>query len=247
MRRHHSGGMSLDRLVFVPRHAVADSAEASARDPDLGLQHLAHPGAESQVGMTDDRLGDATRAVTARSAHRRDAVDEFDLADRRHLRRAVLAVHRTAFQKDSGDDVVAPADISQQFREQIAAPLRRIPEMMVRVDDRQSRLERRLPRPLRQPRRQLGVVPVSQPAVLAFRIPGHVIPSTALWLLSSSFRRQRESRAAGPTPRRQTLAGQRSRRGAGSRAVSRTSRPRPGSRETGFGQPVSLRLGAPVT
>jgi len=36
---------------------MADAAEAAAADPDLGLQYLAHPGAEGQVGVADDRLG----------------------------------------------------------------------------------------------------------------------------------------------------------------------------------------------
>ena len=46
--------------------------------------------------------------------------------------------------------------------------------MMVRIDDRQFRLERGFLRPARQPGLQLGVVAVGQPAVFAFRISGHV-------------------------------------------------------------------------
>src|SRR5207245_1838305 len=59
---------------------------------------------------------------------------------------------------------------------QVAPALRRIPEMMVRIDDRQRRFQRFLARTLGQPRRQLGVVAIRQPAVFAFCIPGHVIP-----------------------------------------------------------------------
>ena len=88
---------------------MADAAEASAANPDLGLENLAHPRAEGQVGMADDGFGDAARAVAARGAHRGDAVDELDLADRRHLGRAVLLVHRAAFEKDGRDDVVTAA------------------------------------------------------------------------------------------------------------------------------------------
>jgi hypothetical protein len=131
---------------------VADAAEAPAADPELGLQHLAHAGAERQVGMADDRLGDPAGAVAARGAHRRDAVDELDLPDRRHLRRAVLAVHRAAFEKHGGDDVVPAAYVRQQLGQQVTPALRRVPEMMVRIDDRQPRLQRRFARPLRQPR-----------------------------------------------------------------------------------------------
>ncbi len=94
---------------------MADAAEPPAPDPDFSLQHLAHPRAEGQVGMADDRLGDAARAVPARGAHRRDAVDELDLAHGHRLHRAVLAVHRAAFEKDRGNDVVAATDIVEQL------------------------------------------------------------------------------------------------------------------------------------
>ena len=33
--------------------------------------------------------------------------------------RAVLAVHRAAFEKDGGDDVVPAADVGQQLRQQV--------------------------------------------------------------------------------------------------------------------------------
>ena len=131
---------------------------SARRRPRSRLQHVAHARAERQVGVADDRLGDAARAVIARRAHGGDAVDELDLAHRRHLGRAVLAVHRLAFEEHGGDDVVAAADVGQQLGQEVAAALRRVPEMMVRIDDRQFRLQRRLGRPLRQPRLQVGVV-----------------------------------------------------------------------------------------
>ena len=139
---------------------MADAAETPAANPELGLQHLAHARPEGQVGMADDRLGDAAGAIPARGTHRGDAVDELDLAHRRHLGGAVLAVHRAAFEEDSGDDLVPTADVGQQLGEQVAAALRRVPKMMVRVDDRQIRLQRRFTRPLGQPRLQLGVIAV---------------------------------------------------------------------------------------
>src|SRR6266446_755797 len=98
--------------------------------------------------MADDGLGNAAGAITPRGTHRGDAVDEFDLANWRHLRRAVLAVHRAALEEDRGDDVMSPTDVGQQLGQQVTPALRRVPEMMVRVDDRQIRLERRLAGPL---------------------------------------------------------------------------------------------------
>jgi hypothetical protein len=50
-----------------------------------------------------------------------------------------LTVHGSALDEDGGEDVVALADVRQQFREHVStAPL---PKMMVSVDDRQIRLE----------------------------------------------------------------------------------------------------------
>src|SRR4029077_17476930 len=132
MRRHDTSGESLDRLIAVPRDAVADAAETPAADPDLGLQHLAHPGAEGQVGGADYPLSNAARAVPAGGAHRGEAIDELDLADRHHFGRAVLTVHRAALEEDGRDYVVPPADIGQELRQQVAPALRCVPKMMVR-------------------------------------------------------------------------------------------------------------------
>ena len=74
------------------------------------------------------------------SAHRRDAVDEFGLAERLQLLRAVGAVHLAAFLKTGRGDVVAAADIGQQILEQIAVA-GPVPHVMVRVDDRQIGLD----------------------------------------------------------------------------------------------------------
>src|SRR5215469_616283 len=111
---------------------MADAAETAAGDGDLGLQYLVYARAEREVGVADDRLGDAARAIAARGTHRRDAVDELDLADRRHLRRAVPTVHRPAFEKDRGNDVVPTTNVFEQLGQQVTPALRRVPEMMVR-------------------------------------------------------------------------------------------------------------------
>ena len=152
---------------------MADAAKPPAADPDLGLQHLAHPRAQGQVGVADDALGNPARAIAAGRAHRCDAVDEFDLAHRGHLGEAGLPVHRAAFEKDGGDDVVSALDVGQQFGQQVAPALRRIPEMVVRVDDRQFRLQRRLGRALGQPCREIGVVAIGEAAVIALGVSSH--------------------------------------------------------------------------
>ena len=71
---------------------------------------------------------------------------------------------------------MAPVDIGQQLGQQIAAARRCVPEMMVRIDDRQFRLKRGFFRPARQPCLQLSVIAVGQPAVFALGILCHVPP-----------------------------------------------------------------------
>ena len=160
MQRHDARRVLARPLRAVPGHAVAQAAQTPAGGGDLGFQQLAHARADGQVAAADDALGDAAGSVVARSTHRRDAVDELDLAQRGHLARAVLAVHRAAFKEDGRDDVVPAADIGQQFGQQIAAAMRRVPEMVVRIDDRQIRLQRRFGGALRQPRLQRGIVAI---------------------------------------------------------------------------------------
>ena len=99
--------------------------------------------------MADDALADLGRAVAAAGAHRRDAVDELGLAHRLVGLRPAGAVHRPALHEDGRDDVVALAGIGQQVVQQVA-PARPVPEVVVRVDDRQAGVERLLG-DLRQP------------------------------------------------------------------------------------------------
>ena len=117
--------------------------------------------------MANDRLGDAAGTVIARSAHGGDAVDELDLADRRHFGRAVLAIHRLALEEDGRHDVVSAADVGQELGQEVAATMRRVPEVMMRIYDRQFRLQRCLGRTFRQPRLQVGVLAISQAWVFA--------------------------------------------------------------------------------
>jgi len=90
-------------------------------------------------------------SIATTRAHCREAGDKLGLADRAHLGRAAGAVHRPAFEKHGGDDVVPGIEVSAQLVNQIAM-VRPIPEMMVGVDDRQFGIEDRFRRLLGQPR-----------------------------------------------------------------------------------------------
>jgi hypothetical protein len=67
------------------------------------------------------------------------------------IRRPVGTVHRAAFDKDALRDVVTAAGIGEQLVEQVPVPVT-IPQMMVRIDDLERRLQYFL-FPLRPPRR----------------------------------------------------------------------------------------------
>ncbi len=88
-------------------------------------------------------MGHLDRAVTATCAHRGDVGYELDFADRAHLDGPIGAIHRAALLEDGGDDVVAGVEVSEQFREQIG-PAVTVPQMMMRIDDRQFRFEDQL-------------------------------------------------------------------------------------------------------
>ena len=137
--------------LCVPADRVADAAEAAVAGGDLRLQHARDAVAEPQIGVADNAGAQPALAVAAARAHRRGAVDEFDFADRLHLRRAVGAIHRAAFDKDALRDVVAAAGIGEQLVEQIAVAVA-IPQVMMRVDDLERGLEDLL-LPLRPPGR----------------------------------------------------------------------------------------------
>jgi hypothetical protein len=147
-----------DDRARVPRRRMAHAAEAPAAGADVRLQHGLDPLAEREVGEAHDAGGDPRRSVLAAIAHGRHAGDELGLAHRPHLHGAVGAIHRVALEEHGGDHVVAGAEVGQQLVEQVAM-IRPDPQMMVRVDDRQVRLEDRLGRRLGQPRLVGGVDP----------------------------------------------------------------------------------------
>ena len=111
----------------------------------LRFQHAPDVRARREVGIADDAGRDPGLAVETRGGHRRDTVGELHLAHILHLLRPIGAVHREMLDEHRGDDVVAAVDVVQDLVQQVAlldASLPAIPQVMVRVADREIRLER---------------------------------------------------------------------------------------------------------
>jgi hypothetical protein len=139
-RRRYIGRAADDRRV-VGRD-LADAAEPPAGRRDLSFQHRVEI-VEAQIGKADDAGADP-RLAAAPVALLGDRADEFALADAAHFLRPARAIARAALDEHGRDDIVARIAVRQQFVEQIAAA-RVIPQMMVRIDDRQIGLEDFLP------------------------------------------------------------------------------------------------------
>src|SRR3954454_222662 len=105
----------------------------------MPLEHTLGARAQPQIDISDDAGDELRRSVFARRAHCCDAVDEFGLAERFELFRSAAAIYLAGVLVHGRDDLVAAAEIREQLRDHVAVP-RLVPEMMVRVDDRQLRL-----------------------------------------------------------------------------------------------------------
>ena len=136
--------VDLVRLV-LPRCGIADALEARTGCGHVRAQHVLRGCPERQVDQADDARGDARGAVGAARRHGGDAVDELGLAQRAQRGRTVRAVAGRALDEDRALDFVAAAGVAQQVGEQVAMG-REIPQVMVRVDDCQIRLEDRFRR-----------------------------------------------------------------------------------------------------
>ena len=103
---------------------MADAAEAAAAGGDFSFQYFTRAVAEQKIDMADDAGADRSRTVSAARAHRRDAIDEFNLADRPERFRACGAVHRAGLDIDGRDDVVAGGDVAGNVLDQVDAARR---------------------------------------------------------------------------------------------------------------------------
>ena len=127
--------------VLIPGGDVADAAEAAIAGGDMRLQHVACQRAVAQVDMADNAQRHAGGAEGTALAHRRLADHELGLAHRLEGVRPGGALHGAALDEDGGDDVVPLRQVGGEISDQVA-PVGAVPQVVMRVDDRQGRVQR---------------------------------------------------------------------------------------------------------
>jgi hypothetical protein len=93
-----------------------------------------------KIGRAHDSSADSRASEAVARCHRRHAVGELDLPYRRHQLVCAAAIERSALDVYGGADVVSACRLRQVLVDQIAAAPA-LPQMMVRIDDRQGGFE----------------------------------------------------------------------------------------------------------
>ena len=138
--RRRIGARVADAGIGVPTGLVPDALEAAIAGCDLGIEHGARFAAQAQVDMADDAGAGSQVTIDAAGAHGGNAVGELGLANAAELGRTVFAVHRVTVDENRRDDVVPGPGVGQQVVEHVVIA-GTLPQMMVRIDDRQFGFE----------------------------------------------------------------------------------------------------------
>jgi hypothetical protein len=118
--------------IGVPRRDVTDTSETVTASAQVGQQHWFDTTAKREVGAADHAGAGARPTQDPAREHGRHAVDEFGLADRAHLRRPTLAVHRLRLHVDRRGDVVAAVHVGQELVSEVTRA-RTDPQVVVRI------------------------------------------------------------------------------------------------------------------
>ena len=134
------GAAARERLARDPRHRVADAAEAAVAGGDLRLQHARDAVAEPQIGVSDDAGAQPALAVwplaLIAAVPLTNSISPTGFISAGPSAR-YIEPHSI---KTVCGDVVTAAGIGEQLVEQIAVPVA-VPQMMVRIDDLERRLD----------------------------------------------------------------------------------------------------------
>ena len=123
----------------MARGDLSNAAEATSRGCDVRLQHRVDTFTGTKIDVPDDRGAD-TGAGLAPLRLRCDGRDEFRLANGAHLLGSGRPIGPEALKEHGGNDIVASVHIGQQLV-QVVLAARPIPQVMMRIYDRQIRIQ----------------------------------------------------------------------------------------------------------
>ena len=160
--------------IGVPGCGMPNTAKAAVTRCHKRLDHRLDRIACGQVGVTDDRSTRPVVAIEPARSLRRDAIDEFDLTHRLHRLIARGVIERAAFHEDRAHDVVTAMRIRKELIEGVIGCANdrleeivsgfwkgrkqwaQIPQVVVRIDDRQVGLDDRFGHVWLSPIRAIG-------------------------------------------------------------------------------------------
>ena len=126
-------------VPLVPHDVEPDALEAALAGLEVSVERARHAFGTGEVGPADDAGGHA-RAAAGRVG-RAGAQDELGLADRAERLVAVGPERRHALDEHGGLDVVSTAEIGVKGRRVVGDAVPRRPQVVMRVDDGQLRVE----------------------------------------------------------------------------------------------------------
>ena len=135
-----------DLRVRVPCNRMPNPAKPVGAGSLQRGQDWLDPVSQFQIGVADDRRRGAAWSVKPGRRRRRQSLDKLYLADRAQFRRPLRPIHRPRLYKHGRADVVAAIEVSRELVQQIALigdafePM--VPEVMVRIADRDLRFQR---------------------------------------------------------------------------------------------------------
>src|SRR5262245_5555670 len=135
--------------LVVPGRRVADALEARPGRGHVGSQDLFGTCPDGEIDQANDAGSHTRWSIGAARRHGGNAVDELGLAQGAQFAWTIGAVTGRTFDEDRAFNAVAAARVRQQISQQVAVR-GKIPQMMMRIDDRQLRFQDFLAH-LRQP------------------------------------------------------------------------------------------------
>ena len=123
----------------MPYRRESHAAKATAAGADVCFEDRLHTCTETKIGVSDDAMSHAALAIAAARAHGSGPIKKLRFTDWSQFRNRVMGIHRIAFHADGGANVVTCRNVGEHVLQKVPVS-EVIPEMVMRVDDREFRL-----------------------------------------------------------------------------------------------------------